>query len=139
LDLEKTQPSASGRSCAGSTQRISKAARFCFGPDVANQFARHHLGGIDREQFVRRALPDLRHNSRSRASLEIVLADGVLKKSSKVMKSLVCERAKVEKLVNAASTEMAERWPPGLIKRWPGYGIERFLRVPNDLTHILAG
>ena len=34
---------------------------------------------------------------------------------------------------------MAERWPPGLIKRWPGYGIERFLRVPNDLTNILAG
>jgi Fe-S oxidoreductase len=26
-----------------------------------------------------------------------------------------------------------------LIKRWPGYGIERFLRVPNDLTNILAG
>src|SRR5204863_9799225 len=44
----------------------------------------------------------------------------------------------IEKLVRAASTEMAERWPPGLIKRWPGYGIER-LRVPNDLTHILAG
>jgi Fe-S oxidoreductase len=34
---------------------------------------------------------------------------------------------------------MAERWPPGLIKRWPGYGIERFLRAPNDLTNILAG
>ncbi len=34
---------------------------------------------------------------------------------------------------------MAERWPPGLIKRWPGYGIERFLRAPNDLTKILAG
>ena len=34
---------------------------------------------------------------------------------------------------------MAERWPPGLIKRWPGYGIESFLRAPNDLTKILAG
>jgi Fe-S oxidoreductase len=34
---------------------------------------------------------------------------------------------------------MEERWPPGLIKRWPGYGIERFLRTPNDLTNILAG
>src|SRR6201981_2105201 len=34
---------------------------------------------------------------------------------------------------------MIERWPPGLIKRWPGYGIERFLRAPNDLTNILAG
>src|SRR5581483_11467259 len=41
--------------------------------------------------------------------------------------------------VRAASREMAQRWPPGLIKRWPGYGIERFLRVPNDLTNILAG
>jgi len=34
---------------------------------------------------------------------------------------------------------MAKRWPPGLIKRWPGYGIERFLRAPNDLTNIFAG
>ncbi|HEX3619888.1 MAG TPA: FAD-linked oxidase C-terminal domain-containing protein, partial [Candidatus Udaeobacter sp.] len=25
------------------------------------------------------------------------------------------------------------------IKRWPGYGIEKFLRAPNDLTNILAG
>src|SRR6185369_11154124 len=49
------------------------------------------------------------------------------------------ERVEIEKLVRAAGTEMAERWPPGLIKRWPGYGIERFLRVPNDLTNILAG
>ena len=72
-------------------------------------------------------------------SLEIVLADGRLEKIGASHESLVCERAKIEKLVRAASTEMAERWPPGLIKRWPGYGIERFLRRPNDLTHILAG
>jgi Fe-S oxidoreductase len=26
-----------------------------------------------------------------------------------------------------------------LVKRWPGYGIERFLRAPDDLTNILAG
>src|SRR2546423_10086960 len=34
---------------------------------------------------------------------------------------------------------MAERWPPGLLKRWPGYGIERFSRAPNNLNEILAG
>jgi Fe-S oxidoreductase/FAD/FMN-containing dehydrogenase len=72
-------------------------------------------------------------------SLEIVLADGRVEKIGASHESLVCERAKIEELVREASTEMAERWPPGLIKRWPGYGIERFLRVPNDLTHILAG
>src|SRR5204862_1727245 len=42
-------------------------------------------------------------------------------------------------LSRAASGEMADRWPPGLIKRWPGYGIEKFLRAPNDLTNIFAG
>src|SRR5437879_11727259 len=29
--------------------------------------------------------------------------------------------------------------PPGLLKRWPGYGLERFLRSPNNLNEILAG
>src|SRR5207248_10193634 len=49
------------------------------------------------------------------------------------------ERVKIERFIRAAKSEMIERWPPGLIKRWPGYGIERFLRAPNDLTNILAG
>src|SRR5438045_6494447 len=34
---------------------------------------------------------------------------------------------------------MAERWPPGLIKRWPGYGLTRFLVAPQNLNEILAG
>ncbi len=53
--------------------------------------------------------------------------------------SLEPERQQILKIVREHSAEMAERWPPGLIKRWPGYGIERFLRTPNDLTKILAG
>src|SRR5207248_558582 len=53
--------------------------------------------------------------------------------------SLAAERARIENLIQARRTEMAERWPPGLIKRWPGYGIERFLNAPNDLTNIFAG
>src|SRR5438094_10127368 len=53
--------------------------------------------------------------------------------------SLEVERAKIENLVLTTTAEMAERWTPGLIKRWPGYGIEKFLRAPNDLTNIFAG
>src|SRR5712675_2615452 len=34
---------------------------------------------------------------------------------------------------------MAERWPPGLIKLWPGYGLTRFLRAPQNLNEVLAG
>ena len=53
--------------------------------------------------------------------------------------SLSDEREQIEKLVLAQAGEMAERWPPGLLKRWPGYGIERFSRAPNNLNEILAG
>jgi Fe-S oxidoreductase len=67
------------------------------------------------------------------------MADGRVEEIGASHKSLGCERAKIEDLVREATAEMAERWPPGLIKRWPGYGIERFLRAPNDLTNILAG
>src|SRR5439155_11716708 len=72
-------------------------------------------------------------------SLEIVMADGRVETIGPKHQSLGDECAKIEDLVRAVSPEMAERWPPGLIKRWPGYGIERFLRAPNDLTNILAG
>src|SRR5437868_11651497 len=72
-------------------------------------------------------------------SLEIVMADGRVETIGPKHQSLGDECAKIEDLVRAVRSEMAERWPPGLIKRWPGYGIERFLRAPNDLTNILAG
>src|SRR5437763_12858971 len=67
------------------------------------------------------------------------MADGRVEKIGARNKSLDAERMTIENVIRATSAEMEERWPPGLIKRWPGYGIERFLRNPNDLTNILAG
>src|SRR5262249_5327869 len=67
------------------------------------------------------------------------MADGRIEKIGPMQQSLRAERAKIESLIRAQSAKMTERWPPGLIKRWPGYGIEKFLRAPNDLTTILAG
>jgi len=67
------------------------------------------------------------------------MADGRIEKIGPMHQSLAAERARIENLIRALSAEMANRWPPGLIKRWPGYGIERFLRAPNDLTNIFAG
>lgn len=29
--------------------------------------------------------------------------------------------------------------PPGMLKRWSGYALERFARDPNNLTEILSG
>ena len=111
---------------------------FCFGPDVATS-SRATLGGMIANNSSGARCPIYGTTADHVISLEIVLADGRVEKIGANHESLGCERAEIEKLVGAASTEMAERWPPGLTKRWPGYGIERFLRAPNDLTNILAG
>src|SRR5437763_10908819 len=70
---------------------------------------------------------------------EIVLADGRIEKIGAQHGSLEAERTQIEKLLREQTAEMTERWPPGLIKRWPGYGLTRFLHAPQNLNEILAG
>src|SRR5881392_3606870 len=89
---------------------------FCFGPDVATS-SRATIGGMIANNSSGARCPIYGTTADHVLSLEIVLADGRVEKIGASRESLVCERAKIEKLVRAASTEMAERWPPGLIKR----------------------
>src|SRR5438309_7442005 len=111
---------------------------FCFGPDVATS-ARATLGGMIANNSSGARCPVYGTTADHVLSLEIVMADGRIEKIGPMHKSLRAERAKIDKLIRAQSAEMTDRWPPGLIKRWPGYGIERFLRAPNNLNEILAG
>ena len=111
---------------------------FCFGPDVATS-ARATLGGMIANNSSGARVPVYGTTADHVLSLEIVMADGRIETIGTEHHTLGAERNKIDHLVRAKSAEMAERWPPGLLKRWPGYGIERFLRTPNDLTNILAG
>jgi FAD/FMN-containing dehydrogenase/Fe-S oxidoreductase len=138
LDLEKRSVRVGAGVVLDQLNDFLKPHGFCFGPDVATS-SRATLGGMIANNSSGARCPIYGTTSDHVISLEIVLANGRVEKIGVGHESLVCERAKIEELVRAASTEMAERWPPGLIKRWPGYGIERFLRAPNDLTNILAG
>jgi FAD/FMN-containing dehydrogenase/Fe-S oxidoreductase len=138
FDLEKRSVRVGAGVVLDQLNDFLKPHGFCFGPDVATS-SRATLGGMIANNSSGARCPIYGTTSDHVISLKIVLADGRVEKIGTSHESLVCERAKIEKLVRAASIEVAERWPPGLIKRWPGYGIERFLRVPNDLTHILAG
>jgi FAD/FMN-containing dehydrogenase/Fe-S oxidoreductase len=138
LDLEKRSVRVGAGVVLDQLNEFLKPHGFCFGPDVATS-SRATLGGMIANNSSGARCPIYGTTADHVISLEIVLADGRVEKIGASHESLLCERAKIEKLIRAASTEMAERWPPGLIKRWPGYGIEQFLRVPNDLTNILAG
>ena len=138
LDLEKRSVRVGAGVVLDQLNDFLKPHGFCFGPDVATS-SRATLGGMIANNSSGARCPIYGTTADHVISLEIVLADGRVEKIGASHESLACEQAKIEELVRMASPEMAQRWPPGLIKRWPGYGIERFLRAPNDLTNILAG
>ncbi|PYK36919.1 MAG: FAD-binding oxidoreductase, partial [Verrucomicrobia bacterium] len=138
LDLEKQSVRVEAGVVLDQLNDFLKPRGFCFGPDVATS-SRATLGGMIANNSSGARCPIYGTTADHVISLEIVMADGRIEKIGPKRESLSGERMKIENLVRARSTEMAERWPPGLIKRWPGYGIERFLRAPNDLTNILAG
>src|SRR5439155_22230354 len=108
---------------------------FCFGPDVATS-SRATLGGMIANNSSGARCPLYGTTADHVISLEVVMADGRIEKIGPTNESLAAERTRIENFIRARSAEMVERWPPGLIKRWPGYGIARFLRAPNDLTNI---
>jgi FAD/FMN-containing dehydrogenase/Fe-S oxidoreductase len=138
LDLEKRSVRAGAGVVLDQLNDFLRPHGFCFGPDVATS-SRATLGGMIANNSSGAHCPIYGTTADHVLSLQTVMADGRIEKIGPMHESLGAERARIENLIRARSAEMAERWPPGLIKRWPGYGIERFLRAPNDLTNILAG
>jgi FAD/FMN-containing dehydrogenase/Fe-S oxidoreductase len=138
LDLEKRSVRVGAGVVLDQLNDFLRPHGFCFGPDVATS-SRATLGGMIANNSSGARCPVYGTTADHVTSLEVVMADGRTEKIGPMHESLCSERAEIENLIRARSAEMAERWPPGLIKRWPGYGIERFLRTPNDLTNIFAG
>jgi FAD/FMN-containing dehydrogenase/Fe-S oxidoreductase len=138
LDLEKQSVRVEAGVVLDQLNDFLRPHEFCFGPDVATS-SRATLGGMIANNSSGARCPIYGTTADHVISLEIVMADGRIEKIGPMHESLRGERLKIENLIRAKSAEMAKRWPPGLIKRWPGYGIERFLRAPNDITNILAG
>src|SRR5438034_8504079 len=135
LDLEKRSVRVGAGVVLDQLNYYLRPHGFCFGPDVATS-ARATLGGMIANNSSGARVPVYGTTADHVISLKIVMADGRIEKIGPGHETLRAERAKIDNLIRAKSAEMAERWPPGLIKRWPGYGIERFLRAPNDLTNI---
>ena len=111
---------------------------FCFGPDVATS-SRATIGGMIANNSSGARVPVYGTTADHVLATEIVLADGRIAEINASHESLRDEQSKIDSLVRAHAAEMAERWPPGILKRWPGYGIERFSRARNNLNEILAG
>ncbi len=111
---------------------------FCFGPDVASS-SRATLGGMIANNSSGAHAPVYGTAADHISELEIVLADGRIVAVGPGHDTLRKQRELVGDLIYFHALEIAERRPPGLLKRWPGYALERCAREPGNLNHLLCG
>jgi FAD/FMN-containing dehydrogenase/Fe-S oxidoreductase len=138
LDLEKRSVCVGAGVVLDQLNEFLKPHGFCFGPDVATS-SRATLGGMIANNSSGARVPIYGTTADHVRSLEIVLADGRLEQIGVDCDSLGEERRLVAHLVNEHAAAINEWMPPGLLKRWPGFGVDRFLRLAPDLNNIIAG
>jgi FAD/FMN-containing dehydrogenase/Fe-S oxidoreductase len=138
LDLEKRSVRVGAGVVLDQLNAFLRPHGFCFGPDVATS-SRATLGGMIANNSSGARVPVYGTTADHVQAMELVLADGRVETISPGSGALREECEKIEPLVQQHFSEIAERMPPGLLKRWPGYGVERFARAPANLNEILAG
>ncbi|HXI73304.1 MAG TPA: FAD-linked oxidase C-terminal domain-containing protein [Verrucomicrobiae bacterium] len=111
---------------------------FRFGPDVATS-SRATLGGMIANDSSGSHTPVYGTTGMHVNELKIVLADGKVVTVGPKHDTLRPQRQLVEDLVSLNSLQIAERFPPGLLKRWPGYALARVSQNPANLISLLTG
>jgi len=111
---------------------------FRFGPDVATS-SRATLGGMIANDSSGSHTPVYGTTSQHVAELQVVLADGQTFRVGTGFDTMERQQRLVEDLVSFNTLLIEEKYPPGLLKRWPGYALARSAVEPKNLLHILSG
>jgi FAD/FMN-containing dehydrogenase/Fe-S oxidoreductase len=138
LDLEQRTVRVGAGVVLDDLNAFLKPYGFCFGPDVATS-SRATLGGMIANNSSGSHVPIYGTTADHVRALEVVLADGRLETLGLGKNGGEFARRQLEPLVLAHRKLIEQRMPGDLLKRWPGYGIDRFLRDPANLSHLLAG
>jgi len=109
-----------------------------FGPDVATS-SRASLGGMIANNSSGSHAPMYGTTSDHITELEIVLEDGRVVAVGPGHDTLRPQRTLVADLLYFHALEISERFPPGLVKRRAGYGLDRCAREPGNLNHLICG
>jgi FAD/FMN-containing dehydrogenase/Fe-S oxidoreductase len=131
LDLERGTVRAGAGVVLDQLNQFLKPHGRCFGPDVATS-SRATIGGMIANNSSGAHVPVYGCTADHVRSLEIVRADGRIETLD------VNTKLDLPPLAGPLAGEIERRMPADLLKRWPGYGVDRFLREPNP-CHLLAG
>jgi FAD/FMN-containing dehydrogenase/Fe-S oxidoreductase len=138
LDLERRTVRVGPGVVLDALNNFLRPHGFCFGPDVATS-ARATLGGMIANNSSGSHTPAYGTTADHVNELEIVLADSRAVAVGPGHDTLRKQRELVGELVYFHGLTIAERLAPGLLKRWPGYGIDRCVREPDNLNPLLCG
>jgi FAD/FMN-containing dehydrogenase/Fe-S oxidoreductase len=111
---------------------------FCFGPDVATS-SRATIGGMIANNSSGAHALVYGTTADHVAGLDVVLAGGKFAKLSADRDSLPLQREALEDLVQFNSLLIEDKFPAGLVKRWPGYALDRCLREPGNMINLFCG
>jgi FAD/FMN-containing dehydrogenase/Fe-S oxidoreductase len=109
-----------------------------FGPDVATS-SRATLGGMIANDSSGSHAPVYGTTGMHIAGLEIIMSDGSVIEVDEAADNLPRQRGLLESIATFNALAIAERFPPGLVKRWPGYALARAAENPRNLLQILSG
>jgi len=138
LDLERQTVRVEPGVILDHLNNFLRPHKFCFGPDVATS-ARATLGGMIANNSSGAHTPVYGTTADHISELEVVVSDGRVVAVGPGHDTLRKQREVVSGVLHFHGLNIAERLPPGLSKRWPGYGIDRCVREPNNLNHLLCG
>lgn len=109
-----------------------------FGPDVATS-SRATIGGMIASDSSGARAPIYGTTTMHVKSLELVMADGRVVEAGGGAPGLMDIVAAIDPLIMEHADEIRERFHDRICKRWPGYGLDRYLRAPRDISRILGG
>jgi FAD/FMN-containing dehydrogenase/Fe-S oxidoreductase len=109
-----------------------------FGPDVATS-SRATLGGMIANNSSGARAPLYRATVDHVRSLEIVLGDGRIVEVGAEKGGLRECLDAVDRLVLPHAEEIRGRFHREIPKRWPGYGLDRYLESPGDISKLIGG
>lgn len=138
LDLERESVRVGAGVVLDQLNTFLRPHGFCFGPDVATS-SRATLGGMIANNSSGARVPVYGTTADHVRALEIVLADGRVETIAADRLSLGKERERIAALVRQVEPAIGARMPPGMLKRWSGYGLQRFSHAPENLCEVLGG
>ena len=111
---------------------------YCFGPDVATS-SRATLGGMIANNSSGSHTPAYGTTADHVRELEIVMADGQVARIGAGQETLRVQRDLIRDMVHLHALSIQSQLADGLLKRRPGYALNRCLREPDNLNHLLCG